>query len=379
MKKTHGLLLILVVALVAGPLVWAVASGRFPLRQAEEQVEEPIEEKVPKVALDETKHDFGFLDAAEECAYTFLIRNEGEAPLKLERGPTTCKCTMSHLDQEPIPPGASAEVRVASKTENQEGFFSHTATIFTNDPEQSSLRLTIAGTIRTFLGSSPEKLSFAQIRKGESQTAEATLYSQVWSEFEIADVKPSREGIAWEIEPADPGTLEELQARSGYTLHVTIPPDLPDSGLFWESLAITATSDKAEKEEDAERTYEFQVTGKVPARMTMHGRNLMAYKLLDVGMVSHGTERKEIINLKVQDDHRNLRIKKITTSPDFVEVRITPYMSEKTDLGLYKIEVLVPADAPVCNFMGANAGEIEIETDHPKIPVMRLKVQFAVI
>lgn len=380
MKKSYWLLLVLAFGLVGGSLLWAVASGKLSLSSAEEdQVIEPVEEKHPRVAVEETKHDFGFLDAAEECAHRFTIRNEGDAPLMLERGPTTCKCTLSHLADKPIPPGASAEIRVASKTEGKVGFFSHSATIYTNDPDRSSVRLTITGTIRTFLGSSPEKLSFAEIRKGQSQSGEAILYSQVWPEFEIAEVKPSLEGITWEVEPADPAALEELNARSGYKLHVTIPPDLPESGLFWESLAITATSNKAEKEEDAERTYEFQITGKVPARITMYGRNLMSFKLLDIGTVSRGKQKREIVSMKVQDDHRNLQIKKITAAPEFLDVRVTPYSPEKDDLGLYRVEVIVPADAPVCNFMGTSPGEIEIETDHPNIPVLRLKVQFAVI
>jgi hypothetical protein len=58
---------------------------------------------------------------------------------------------------------------------------------------------------------------------------------------------------------------------------------------------------------------------------------------------------------------------------------VSPLSPGAAKLGNYRIEVEVPADAPEGNFMGIQSGHVEIETDHPKVPVLSLKVEFAVV
>jgi hypothetical protein len=68
----------------------------------------------------------------------------------------------------------------------------------------------------------------------------------------------------------------------------------------------------------------------------------------------------------------------VETSPEFLEVRVSPYKSGSESLGLYRIDVEVPPDAPMGNFL-SEAGEVRILTDHPKLPVLEFEVAFAVI
>src|SRR5579872_2905137 len=49
----------------------------------------------PKAVIEETEFEFGRMEVGEERSHAFIIRNEGEAPLLLKKGKTTCKCTMS--------------------------------------------------------------------------------------------------------------------------------------------------------------------------------------------------------------------------------------------------------------------------------------------
>src|SRR5215471_18780121 len=46
----------------------------------------------PKAVIAETEINFGRMEVGEERAHEFVIRNEGEAPLLIRKGPTTCQC-----------------------------------------------------------------------------------------------------------------------------------------------------------------------------------------------------------------------------------------------------------------------------------------------
>ena len=46
------------------------------------------------VVVNSEHHDFGSMDRNEHGTHAFVIRNDGDAPLTLVTGKTTCKCTV---------------------------------------------------------------------------------------------------------------------------------------------------------------------------------------------------------------------------------------------------------------------------------------------
>lgn len=332
---------------------------------------EPV--AVPKIATAETEFDFGFLDVAGRCEHDFVVKNEGNAPLQLVSGMTTCKCTMSDLPKDPIMPGKRANICVSSKLKSKPGFFKHSASILTNDPNNETIQLTIKGTIRTHLGTDPAQIIFADLEPNKSQSASVVVYSQVWRQFSLDNIVPSSKLITWKIEPASKETLNALQARAGYQLHVTVSSGIP-RGNFWESLKMVGRpADKNIKP----KSLTIPITGKVPNRLSVFGRKLSARKVLVIGTLSIGQGARELLTMKIRDDHRVLNVKRIETVPDFLNVKVTPYSESTAAMGLYKIDVEVPKNAPASDYMSTE-GKIRIITDHPHVPVITLDVEFAV-
>lgn len=331
--------------------------------------------RAAKAVVPEREHDFGILDAAEQCVHVFVVRNAGQAPLKLERGPTTCTCTMSELPRGAIPPGGQAEVRVASKIANRAGFFSHGATIFTSDPAQPSIALKIFGIIRTYVGAEPDRITFAPGRHAAARSSSATIYSQVWESFILSEIQCSLDGLTWRVEPADPATLEGLGARSGYHLDVTLPAGFPE-GSFHGWLELTARPADADAEP---RTLKLDVAGNLSGRVALYGPKLDVGRVLRLGLISAGRGIRERLTLKVHDEHRILEIRRVETQPEYLRVNVAAYQEGSASLGLYKIDVEVPRDAPPGSYMGMRQGLIRIETDHPVVPVLELEVEFAVV
>lgn len=329
---------------------------------------------LPKAVCDRPEHDLGTVDLADKIEHTFLVRNEGSGPLLLRRGGTSCTCAMSDLPQGEIPPGCAAQVRVGLKSGEKAGSFSQWAKVLTNDPDQPVLLLKIRGTIRAHLAAEPPQIVFTALRPGESPSARLLVYSQVWPEFKLEVPKVSRADLKWRLEPAEPEALASRGACAGYWCEVSLPP-VADRGSVAEWLEFAATSGESL---GAARALRVSVNGNVVGRLTVSGDRLDALGTLHVGSLRPGQGARERLTLKVRDELPDLVIRRIETKPEFLRVRVEPLTPDSARVGLYRIDVEVPADAPPCVYQGTSLGEIRIVTERPKQAEVRLKVAFAV-
>ena len=181
--------------------------------------------------------------------------------------------------------------------------------------------------------------------------------------------------MQWRIEPATEEQLKQLEARSGYCVAVTLPPDM-EYGEFKERLELVASPADAK-----ERPHKLQleIQGKIEGRLAIFGAKVDSNQVLRLGAMNEGESAKEIILMKVNDQRQSLTIEHIETEPEFMRVQVFPLASEPAKVGLYRIEVEIPSNARPCDYMGAHAGVIRIKTDHPRLPVIDLKVSFAVV
>lgn len=329
----------------------------------------------PKAVVEEVVHFFGSLDPGARCAHTFIIRNQGTAPLELDRGPTSCKCTMSDLPSLSVPPGGQVAVEVASKLDRQPpGEFVHTATILTNDPEQPTITLRLEGMVRRLIGASPERIVLSGLRRDQEHTKSVTIYSQVWQQFRIENLSSSLPGVTWElIGQAGKEQLEKLDALSGWQLHVNLPAGLP-AGNFWGELAMDVVPQVPEAEP---KRFVLEIAGTVLARITLSGPQMDSKKGVVLGVLEAGVSRSARLILKVRDEHRQLQVQQIDIEPPFLKVTVAPVQPRGEQLGLYTVDLEVPADAPMCDYL-SKPGKVTILTDHPAVPAVDFAVRFAV-
>lgn len=66
----------------------------------------------PSISLSEQSYDFGKIGPTDIVRRTFLIRNDGEAPLTISWAYTTCGCTTAEISASVIPPGKVATVEL---------------------------------------------------------------------------------------------------------------------------------------------------------------------------------------------------------------------------------------------------------------------------
>ena len=100
----------------------------------------------PKLSIPSLEHDFGKLKPGTPLEYRFQFKNEGKAPLKIEKVKPACGCTTSAFDSL-IAPGQTGSIALSvKKTDTYKGTVFKSATVTTNDPDRPSLVLKLRAT-----------------------------------------------------------------------------------------------------------------------------------------------------------------------------------------------------------------------------------------
>lgn len=348
---------------------------------ATSQSDDPL--TAPKAVVDRTPWEAGVIESLDEFKHTFVIRNEGNAPLTLRRGESTCSCTLTDVPEAPVPPGGEARVRMAFKDSATEdtlktGRLSRGVWVHTNDPAQEKILLGVEATVVRRLAAEPDHLTLSINAAGApietARTATALVYSQTWDGFDLAVQRSSLEGVKWRIEPADKDRLAAVEAKSGYHVNVVLPADMPE-GDFRERLQLLATPAAAT---DKPRSLGLQVQGRVEGRVKISGPKVDAGGTLRLGPLGAGQSVQEMVMLKVNDDQRLLTVKEIETRPDFVRVRVAPFRNGSEQFGLYRLEVEIRGARP-CNYGGSELGLIRLKTDHPRLKTIEVRVDLLVV
>jgi hypothetical protein len=371
-------------ALFSGAIAAVAVVRSHRLETVSEQASGPLLARGPRAVVDRPHRILGVIDAPEEFAQEFAIRNEGDAPLQLTRGPSSCSCTVTNVPKEPLLPGGRAvvgvEMRARQKGDTLKvGALSRSMTVLTNDPEQPQIVLTIDATVHRRLAAEPPNISLviqsSELSSEKARTGETIVYSQTWERFDLAVAKASRKGTTWRIEPATKKDLAPLDARSGYLVRVTVPADMPD-GRFSDAVDFTVKpSGAAEKLQ----SLQLELHGSVDGRLTVYGRRIDANRALRLGVMQEGEGLQDFFLIKVNDEHPSLVVKRIETEPAFLRVSVAPLGSNASSTKVYRVDVQIPPDAPSCDFAGERAGSIKIKTDHPRFQEIELKVDFSVI
>lgn len=342
------------------------------LGQVKENLVEPTAQ--PKLALNEDRFDFGEMNPYEFGHRIFSFKNVGQAPLEINAGHSTCSCTIANFPRDPILPGESAEVRIEWQTKKNNKRFSEKVGFKTNDPERAEVSIWIEGFVKVHFGADPPGFSIPTAHPGVAEKASTIISSQVWKDFQVVDVQSSLEELQWEVGAAPEGALEKYKVEAAYQLNVTLPDTMPQGPFnHWVRLKI----DPGEGSEPIE--YELPLQGKVARRVAVYGPHIDNTGLIKFGVIPSAKGAQQRYVVKVRDKERELKLKKIVTEPEFVDVNLTPWPDVKKGLGLYYMDLTIPKDQRICDYIAAQKGSLRLEFDHPRIDSLDLSLELAII
>jgi hypothetical protein len=343
--------------------------------------------KLPRAYFPHKSFNFGIMNPLTEGKHEFVIQNVGTAPLLVDIESTTCKCTVGGLSKKEVEPGGETKVTLQWNT-GRNLFFTHGAVIRTNDPLSNQTELVVEGKVRMLLGSDVSELIVPNMEPDQDQDAEFLLYSQLWEDFEVQDIRCGVADLRWQVIPHETTAAPHLAAKSVKRVRITIPGSLR-SGAFADSLRIKArriardrseTPDQPADEAEArdEDEYQLALHGTVLRRFAWYGPAMRSDGVIDLGDIRHGKSKKFVLRGKIRDSERTLGEHSVRVTPDFIQATLTTRAGEDAANGLYELTLEVPGTAPLCQYLGTPEGELIIHTDHPRLGDLRHKLHVAI-
>jgi hypothetical protein len=325
----------------------------------------------PKAVLVQERFEFGEMRLGTTQSHPFIVKNEGQAPLKLEKGPLQCKCTMPALKDHEVPPGGQVEIVLEWKPLAVQSDFEKEATIWTNDPANPRLGLQIHGNVVSDDFWEPADLfNVNQIEQGESKTVSGFIGSRTRDDLKIEKVDQVNNSVKVEYEPAGEEVLKEKNAKVGYVFKITIPPG-EDISLVRETVTVTVNS-------ATNTQIVWQIAGSRVGPISIIGNGWYADKqLIQLGHFSaaEGGEKKFSLFLKdrVDQDLAFTDVKvdgpiKVTLEKD------AKWMGKANDR--YFLTVKFPPGGPIGVRTSEQPLPVSITTNHPRIPRIDFNVSY---
>lgn len=335
------------------------------------------------VEVESDTFDFGVMPPSEEGTRRFKLKNVGRNPLVLLAGPKSCKCTALKIIDREIAPGATGEVEVRWETVPLAETFRHSASVYTNDPNQKEVKLQIVGHVGVEAGIDPTGFSLGRINPDMSEASSSIIvYSDEFERFEIQNGKTSfAEEGSLEVFDLTAEEISEAKSKyygfkSGKRLKLTVKrPE--ETGDFSGNVVFNVVT----PEKSIER--EVAVAGKVVRRIRLEeteSGTLHPSGLIMLDRVPRQLGKKVRFLLTVLDEDKDLEIKKLDIHPEFVKVQLNPLNSKVSKHGIYTLDVEIPKDQQQGNFNRIDTfGKIDLEFDHPRISPLQLKLDFYVL
>jgi hypothetical protein len=206
------------------------------------------EDARPRLVVAEPVYDFGTVERGARIDHTFRLPNRGTASLLVDHVKSSCGCTVAVLSESVVPPNDEARVAVTLDTAGLAGRATKTINVYTNDPDQPIVGLSLVGQVMTDFVLTPRPLYLGRIRRGE----------RVRREVVVAPGRPDATYTVERVERTNPALRARLEPRQdgpGQRLVVELDPDTP-LGRFNETLTLHTTSPR-------EPTLTLQVFGSV--------------------------------------------------------------------------------------------------------------------
>lgn len=347
------------------------------------EVDDPTPSHASLVVEGGEEFDFGVMERDQTREHTFTIRNMGTESVKLEISETTCKCAVGELENDTIPPGGLGRVTLEWIAKSYETEFRQSATIKTTSTEHPQIILSVFGRVLHLVQPQPRTIAFSDLPAKESRSADFRLYGFNGSDFQVLEstweAPETAEYFEFSCEPASEEIVGEMQDADACLLcKVTVKPGL-DMGPFEQLLRIKTNVSET-------GIVEIPIRGRVVSDLSIVGARYNKNSgIVRMGLVSQSEgEKRHRLHVLVKGPHReNVRLAKGEIDPaDVLDVEIgEPRILNEGAVYMYPIDLLVrPGEKPISRLDAESQepGNVTIETTHPDIRRMQLRVSFAV-
>jgi len=382
MKPALFALLSLVLGVALG---WVGTRAEFsrdvlPLAPDSAASSDDLARKGPRaVVINGERHEFGSMDRYAKGTHDFQIKNDGDAPLEITLGHTTCKCTMSKLSKSKLEPGESTVVKLEWTVKTLDPEFEQSAEVATNDPHHNPVRLSIHGQVIDALRAEESQFTLNDLSANEETVVRLRVFASKLPDLQVVKhewVKPENaDRLPVSVEPLSKAEVAPQRiAASGVAVVLRVQPGLP-LGPISQVLRLTFNIPDHEP-------LEIPLFGTVISDVSLAGPGATANRLLvNLGTVPFGSPFKRTVYITVKGPHREqtkLRITGVTPDGE-LQATLGEPLRENPKVDRYPLTIeLSPSARPVARTSDENFARLKVEVTHPQVKELDLKVRYII-
>lgn len=302
--------------------------------------------KGPILRLSKRTIDFGRIDQHMQVHEDIMLRNEGDAPLRILEINSDCGCSAAMPSDSIIMPGASTKLAISFSSRNYKGDQKKTITLHTTDPAEPKAKIKILANVHPVVRLDRERVRFPDIGMGQKATERVRLAADKGKGLKIVDIKGTLDVLTWSAKP------DHNSSEDAFIIALSTSPDAPP-GHFKIPLRLEIEGPPAGK---------LQVTaiGQVVSYFSVSQRGRVQLPVTPRGTATEGT-----ITITC-DGSKPYRLLGVESPVPHLTCEIIPNGENE-----YTLKVKLSADAPP----GLAKDTLEITTSDPDQPTIEIAVQ----
>jgi thiol-disulfide isomerase/thioredoxin len=303
----------------------------------------------PVISVENSAHDFGTTWIGPTLDHSFKITNKGSEPLEIMRVRPSCGCTIAGKYPQKLEPGETGEFPFSINSHKVRGKYEKYVTVMSNDPVNSSVKLTLRGECKRYVDVMPASAYFGQVYGAEQHKRVINVTNNTDEPLELnLDVPPDAK-FKYELVETEPGKRFEV--------HVGLTPEGQEAGSV-RSTAVLRTNKNAQAE------IKIPTTALIPNRLDVQPASIRI-PAPPPGMQTPNPAAKKIVRFT---NYGSSPAKVIDASIDDPTVKVE--VSEQTTGKRYDVRIDLPTDwAP------PDTGRtLTLKTDDKEFPEIKVPI-----
>jgi len=365
-------------------------------KQEAEPADRPVEARPgSKAKLNSALYDFGIMETGQTGKHTFKITSVGDEPLAIKQGKSTCKCTVGGLsaggktiakgDTLELKKGESASIELTWTATAMSEMFHQSATLYTSDPDQPRIELTIDGQVRELIMLEPHgDWNVGSIDGNQPGEFTGTIGSAILDKFKITSITCADKTITAKEVPVPKEELKRSRFKSGYRIKVSIKPT-DTIGKFNEKLVI-----KTDARDGLTFSPSIMGVRTGPALIRAAQGVLFNGDTMRLSLGRFPTAKGSSAELRLYVGglgDSELKITKVENDADQLQVALHKVDDPEAKPGkngtsagrrkIYRLVFTVPPGKAPASRTGSQAVKVTLHTNHKRMQTMALAVSFS--
>jgi hypothetical protein len=333
----------------------------------------------PKVVIvNGERYEFGSMDRNGHGTHSYIVRNDGDAPLTLSTGQPSCSVCIKvfQVAKEILQPGEKTEVKIEWDVKTSGEEFEQSGPLNTNDRIRPSVHLSIHGRVLDTVRADRSDIHFHDLSPNETASGSINIFA--FREPDLRIEKHEFENPDHEkffnisFTPVSSDDLAREKAKSGLKMNVEVKPGLP-YGDFREEVNVSTNQ--------SPDPVKVHLIGNVASDILLVGQNVVREKsIVNFGAVSQKDGKKQTIFLIVKGSHRDetkVELASYEPTTDF-KATLGEVIHDSAKSARYPIVIEVPPGAALVTRTEGSYAKINLTTTHPEIKEINIKVRYVV-